>query len=120
MSSKKVPLNWQRLWCGPLTTLDYIKAFMHRAIATEARYRTMPHLEFIDEIDLSTVYNCQTLLSALKLINSHKLNVSCKNLVLESRSLGADKTTHNHNANQLQLKLKPLQVSKLAFFLFIP
>ena len=119
MSFIKVPLKWQRLWSGPNTTQDYIKAFMHRAMATEGRYRTMQHLEFVDEIDLSTVYNCQTLLSSLKLINSHKLNISCKNLILESRSLSVDKTLHSSNAKQLQLKLKPLQASKFLSFHFI-
>lgn len=87
---------------------------MHRASSTEARYRTMQHLEFVEEIDLTTVYNCQTLISALKLINSHKQEISCKNLTLESHSItSSDKSYHGNNANQVQLKLKPLQVNNI-------
>ncbi|XP_065356058.1 cytoplasmic dynein 2 heavy chain 1 [Calliphora vicina] len=115
LASNQVPLKWQRLWCGPTTALDYIKAFMHRASNTESRYRTMQHLDFIEEIDLTTVYNCQTLISALKLINSHKQQISSKNLTLESHSLTSEKTHHSNSAKQVQLKFKPLQVNGAVF-----
>ncbi|KAI8114967.1 Cytoplasmic dynein 2 heavy chain 1, partial [Lucilia cuprina] len=115
LASNQVPLNWQRLWCGPTNALDYIKAFMHRASNTETRYRTMQHLDFIEEVDLTTVYNCQTLISALKLINAHKQQISCKNLTLESHSLTSEKSYQTSNTQQVQLRLKPLQVNGAVF-----
>lgn len=107
-------MEWQRIWSGPSAALDYIQAFMHRAIATETRYRTTQHLDFIDEIDLSTVYNCQTLISSLKLINSHKQQISCKNLQMDSHSLQTNSSPAVGGGGasdlQVQLKLKPLKV----------
>lgn len=104
-----MPLKWKRCWSGPTTALNYIKAFMHRASSTEKRYRQFQSVDFIEEIDLSTIYNCQTLLTALKLINSQKQAVSCKNLTLESHSL-AEEAYSSNNVDQVILKLKPLQV----------
>ncbi|XP_061401208.1 cytoplasmic dynein 2 heavy chain 1, partial [Musca vetustissima] len=124
LALNQVPLEWQRIWSGPSTALDYIKAFMHRAISTEARYRTTQHLDFIDEIDLSTVYNCQTLISSLKLINSHKQQKSCKNLQMISSAIQTNSSTtmaYNQQRNdgasdlQVQLKVKPLRVNGAAF-----
>lgn len=112
-------MEWQRLWSGPANTIDYIKAFMHRAMATETRYRTTQHMDFVEGIDLTTVYNCETLISALKLINSHKQQISCKNLQLESHAMGTSSVVHssnssssNANHHQVQMKVKSLKVRK--------
>uniref|UniRef100_A0A1I8MV06 Dynein heavy chain, cytoplasmic n=1 Tax=Musca domestica TaxID=7370 RepID=A0A1I8MV06_MUSDO len=119
LALNQVPLEWQRIWSGPANALDYIKAFMHRAMATETRYRTTQHLDFIDEIDLSTVYNCQTLISSLKLINSHKQQKSCKNLQIASHAIQSNSAYNQRNdgANdiQVQLKVKPLRVNGATF-----
>uniref|UniRef100_A0A1I8Q9V5 Dynein heavy chain, cytoplasmic n=1 Tax=Stomoxys calcitrans TaxID=35570 RepID=A0A1I8Q9V5_STOCA len=114
LALNQVPQQWQRIWPGPSSALDYIKAFMHRAMATESRYRTTQHLDFIDAIDLTTVYNCQTLLSSLKLINSHKQQKSCKNLQMETHSPAMGRSGAASEL-QVQLKLKPLKVNGAAF-----
>uniref|UniRef100_A0A1A9WMF7 Cytoplasmic dynein 2 heavy chain 1 n=1 Tax=Glossina brevipalpis TaxID=37001 RepID=A0A1A9WMF7_9MUSC len=110
LANNQVPLSWQRIWSGPSTALDYLKAFMCRAQASESRFKTCQNLQFIDEIDLATVYNCNTLLAALKLTISRSLNKSCKHLIIESLVLSHSYAQPNRSeASHAQyLLIKPL------------
>ncbi|CAD6999081.1 unnamed protein product [Ceratitis capitata] len=81
-SHLQVPSTWQRCWHGPSAATDFIRALVLRGQSAEQRYRSEMHLEFGNQIDLSTVFSCETLLSTLKVINSKQLNISCKDLKL--------------------------------------
>lgn len=65
-----VPLKWRQIWAGTRTLTDYIKAVVTRSIEAERRFKTMMHLDFGDEIDFVNVFNIESYLAALKLINA--------------------------------------------------
>uniref|UniRef100_A0A1B0A9K7 Cytoplasmic dynein 2 heavy chain 1 n=1 Tax=Glossina pallidipes TaxID=7398 RepID=A0A1B0A9K7_GLOPL len=117
LANNQVPLSWQRIWSGPSTALDYLKAFMLRAQASESRFKTNQNSQFIDEIDLATVYNCDTLLAALKLKISNSLNKSCKHLIMESLVLSPSYAPPNTSeaSHTQHLLIKPLLVNGAVF-----
>uniref|UniRef100_A0A1B0AQ10 Dynein heavy chain, cytoplasmic n=1 Tax=Glossina palpalis gambiensis TaxID=67801 RepID=A0A1B0AQ10_9MUSC len=117
LANNQVPLSWQRIWSGPSTALDYLKAFMLRAQASESRFKTKQNSQFIGEIDLATVYNCDTLLAALKLKISKSLNKSCKHLIMESLVLSPSyaPTNRSESSHAQHLLIKPLLVNGAVF-----
>lgn len=66
----QVPLKWRQLWSGSRTLTEYMKAVVNRSTEAERRFKTMMHLDFGDEIDFVNVFNIETYLAALKLINA--------------------------------------------------
>lgn len=118
-----MPEDWQFLWSGPLKTIDYLKSFAVRAQASVNRYRISWSSEkpedFIDEIDLTTVFNGSSLLTTFGLISSKWLKTPLKDLVLKStlrkQSSINSKTneryeSQNIDGQQMQLQLKSIKV----------
>lgn len=90
---------------------------MLRTQASELRYRSDIHLEFGQQIDLSTVFSCETLFSSLKLTNSVQMKTSCKDLQLVTNVVNSS-TEHSGQTTGSIITVTPLKVINLHTCLF--
>lgn len=70
LCENQVPLKWRKIWSGPKLATEYLKAIAIRAETSEKRYDEEFNEIFSQEIDLSTIFNVDSFLAALKLTNA--------------------------------------------------
>ncbi|XP_053958646.1 cytoplasmic dynein 2 heavy chain 1 [Anastrepha ludens] len=114
LAENQVPGAWLRCWCGPPATVDYIRAIVIRGQAAELRYRSELHLDFGQQIDLTTVFNSETMLSSLKLTNSRQIGTSCKDLKLTAQVINSNMHSSAHTKGSV-ITLAPLKVDGAVF-----
>lgn len=66
----QVPLAWRKLWSGPRTVIEFIRASIARGIAAERRYRSDGAKSFGSHINFGEIFNLEGFMSALKLTNA--------------------------------------------------
>ncbi|XP_028896482.2 cytoplasmic dynein 2 heavy chain 1 [Zeugodacus cucurbitae] len=114
LAENQIPGSWLRCWSGPPLAMDYIRGLVLRTQASEMRYRSDIHLEFGQQIDLTTVFNCETLLSSLKLTNSVQMKTSCKDLQLVTNVVNRS-TEHSGQTIGSGITVAPLKVDGAVF-----
>ncbi|XP_055916348.1 cytoplasmic dynein 2 heavy chain 1 [Eupeodes corollae] len=91
LAENLVPLSWRQIWAGPRSTIDYLKGLIFKSSEAERRLKSELNLVFVESINLSAVFSCETFLASLKLANSKKLQQSSKSLILQtSGSVSSD------------------------------
>lgn len=78
----QVPLQWRRIWSGPKTAIEYLKAIGFKTKETELLYNRIVEETRVQEINFNNLFNVEALLTTLKMIKSKELNVSTTELKL--------------------------------------
>ncbi|XP_058840704.1 cytoplasmic dynein 2 heavy chain 1-like [Topomyia yanbarensis] len=78
----QVPLQWRRIWSGPKTVIEYLKAIGFKTKETEELYNSLVEEKAIKEINFNCLFNVEGFLTTIKLIKSHELSVSTTELQL--------------------------------------
>lgn len=80
----QVPLQWRRIWSGPKTVIEYLKAIAFKTRETELLYNRIVEETRIQEINFNNLFNVEALLTTMKMIKSEELNVSTTDLKLSA------------------------------------
>lgn len=87
LSDNQIPVHWKKLWNGPRAATNYLKAMAGRALAAEQR---ISQKGTTTSVDLSTIFNVDTFLAALKLVaaRDHPEDISTTEIALTLRIKG--------------------------------
>uniref|UniRef100_A0A182W9J8 Cytoplasmic dynein 2 heavy chain 1 n=1 Tax=Anopheles minimus TaxID=112268 RepID=A0A182W9J8_9DIPT len=77
-----VPIQWRRVWSGPKTVIEYLRAVSFKTNHTERMYGTLLERSTIDQIDFNHLFNVEAMLTALKLSRSKQAAISTTELSL--------------------------------------
>ncbi|XP_001847712.2 cytoplasmic dynein 2 heavy chain 1 [Culex quinquefasciatus] len=78
----QVPLQWRRLWSGPKTVIEYLKAIGFKTRETELLYNKVAEENPIVEVNFNNLFNVEAFLTTLKMVKSQELGVSTTELKL--------------------------------------
>ncbi|XP_053685293.1 cytoplasmic dynein 2 heavy chain 1 [Sabethes cyaneus] len=78
----QVPLQWRRIWSGPKTVIEYLKAIGFKTKQTELFYNNLIEEKPVEEISFNYLFNIEGFLTTIKMIKSQKLKVSTTELKL--------------------------------------
>uniref|UniRef100_A0A182NV76 Cytoplasmic dynein 2 heavy chain 1 n=1 Tax=Anopheles dirus TaxID=7168 RepID=A0A182NV76_9DIPT len=78
----QVPIQWRRIWSGPKTVIEYLRAVAFKTNHTERMYGTLLERQTIDQIDFNQLFNVEAMLTALKLSRSKQASISTTELTL--------------------------------------
>lgn len=112
LSDNSVPYEWRKMWQGPKTASEFLKAVSVR-VQTVIKFQNNLN-DSIDEIDFAKIFNIDSFLSTVKLVTSRNLKVSTSDLVMESFTddLRYDGTRYQQNK---VVKVAPLMVDGLGY-----
>ncbi|XP_058460067.1 cytoplasmic dynein 2 heavy chain 1 [Malaya genurostris] len=82
LCDNQVPLQWRRIWSGPKTVIEYLKAVGFKTKETETMYNKMVEMKPANEVNFNCLFNMEGFLTTFKLIKSQELNVSTTELQL--------------------------------------
>lgn len=83
LSDNQVPADWRKLWYGPKNATSYLKAAVVRGLEAEKRYQSQTTSFKSAVMDLSTVFNVDSLLAAAKLMTALEMRVSPHQLTIK-------------------------------------
>ena len=72
LCDNQVPIQWRRIWSGPKTVIEYIKAITHKIKEIEKFYTKYQDEDnsIISTMDFNNIFNVEAFLTAIKLIKS--------------------------------------------------
>ncbi|XP_035794419.1 cytoplasmic dynein 2 heavy chain 1-like [Anopheles albimanus] len=85
-----VPVQWRRLWSGPKTVIEYLRAVTFKTAQAEVMFSTLLEHQTIERVDLNHLFNVEAMLSALKLCRSRELGISTTELTLGAKFGGVN------------------------------
>ncbi|KFB35182.1 AGAP010790-PA-like protein [Anopheles sinensis] len=77
-----VPVQWRRLWSGPKTVIEYLRAVSWKTNHAERMFSGLLERQTIEQVDFNHLFNVQAMLTALKLCRSKQRAISTTELVL--------------------------------------
>ncbi|XP_052891130.1 cytoplasmic dynein 2 heavy chain 1 [Anopheles moucheti] len=77
-----VPIRWRRVWSGPKSVIEYLRAVSFKTNHTERMYGMLLERASIDRIDFNQLFNVEAMLTALKLSRSKQAAISTTELSL--------------------------------------
>uniref|UniRef100_A0A182JQU2 Cytoplasmic dynein 2 heavy chain 1 n=1 Tax=Anopheles christyi TaxID=43041 RepID=A0A182JQU2_9DIPT len=80
----QVPIQWRRIWSGPKTVIEYLRAVSFKTNHTERMYGTLLERQTVIQIDFNHLFNVEAMLTALKLSRSKQSAVSTTELTLSA------------------------------------
>ncbi|XP_021709178.1 cytoplasmic dynein 2 heavy chain 1 [Aedes aegypti] len=78
----QVPLQWRRIWSGPKTVIEYLKAIGFKTRETEQLYNKIVEEARVQEINFKNLFSVDAFLTTMKMIKSEELGVSTTKLKL--------------------------------------
>uniref|UniRef100_A0A182QV28 Cytoplasmic dynein 2 heavy chain 1 n=1 Tax=Anopheles farauti TaxID=69004 RepID=A0A182QV28_9DIPT len=78
----QVPIQWRRIWSGPKTVIEYLRAVSFKTTHTERMYGALLERQTIEQIDFNQLFNVEAMLTALKLNRSKQASISTTELTL--------------------------------------
>ncbi|XP_062711545.1 cytoplasmic dynein 2 heavy chain 1 [Aedes albopictus] len=78
----QVPLQWRRIWSGPKTVIEYLKAIAFKTRETELLYNKIVEEARVQEINFKNLFSVDAFLTTVKMIKSEELGVSTTKLKL--------------------------------------
>ncbi|XP_058067024.1 cytoplasmic dynein 2 heavy chain 1 [Anopheles bellator] len=77
-----VPVQWRRLWSGPKTVIEYLRAVTFKRNHAEAMFNKLLERQTLARVDFSHLFNVEAMLAVLKLCKAQELGVSTTELTL--------------------------------------
>lgn len=78
----QVPLQWRRIWSGPKTVIEYLKAIGFKTRETELLYNKIVEEARVQDINFKNLFSVDAFLTTMKMIKSEELGVSTTKLKL--------------------------------------
>ncbi|XP_055534643.1 cytoplasmic dynein 2 heavy chain 1 [Wyeomyia smithii] len=78
----QIPLQWRRIWSGPKTVIEYLKAIAFKTRQTELFYNRLIEEKPVEEASFNHLFNVEGFMTTIKMIKSQKLHVSTTELKL--------------------------------------
>ncbi|XP_040163455.1 cytoplasmic dynein 2 heavy chain 1 [Anopheles arabiensis] len=78
----QVPIQWRRIWSGPKTVIEYLRAVSFKTNNTERMYGSLLERQAVQQIDFNHLFNVEAMLTALKLSRSKQSTISTTELHL--------------------------------------
>uniref|UniRef100_A0AAG5DJT2 Dynein heavy chain C-terminal domain-containing protein n=1 Tax=Anopheles atroparvus TaxID=41427 RepID=A0AAG5DJT2_ANOAO len=77
-----VPVQWRRIWSGPKTVIEYLRAVTWKTQHAERMFSSLLERQSIEQVDFNHLFNVQAMLTALKLCRSKQRAISTTELTL--------------------------------------
>ncbi|XP_055594856.1 cytoplasmic dynein 2 heavy chain 1 [Uranotaenia lowii] len=82
LCDNQVPLQWRRIWSGPKTLIEYLKAIGFKTKETEKLYNQIVENRPVEVVNFNNFFNVEAFLTTIKMIKSKELSVSTTELRL--------------------------------------
>ncbi|XP_053681370.1 cytoplasmic dynein 2 heavy chain 1 [Anopheles nili] len=110
----QVPIQWRRIWSGPKTAIEYLRAVTFKGGHAERMFGTLLERQAIEDIDFNHLFNVEAILTALKLSKSKQAAISTTELALRASFGGNGSPKNGISVASLLIDGGTLKQNKLA------